>query len=576
VNQRLTQRNIPNRVPDDLDMLIACMLAKTPGERPGGMDEVRTALQRVLDVAAGQTLPPMAGQGVKELPPRIDEPELIAPLKVTERAEQEDQPEKRRPLLSRATLLVLAFVAILAGGAFLLQYLAKHPIRVTAVFEENLPEPKEHERRSDETAATDAQQSGVNAHSEQPEAGKEQAERKLAELVLARKGLDDKGVSQWGVSQYATMVERNEQADNLLMRRQYAEASKKYDEALDAANELNAQTGAVLKRHMTEGREALAQADGKRAGDKFRVALMIEPSNQEARRSLKRAENLDTVMALMASGKQHEQQNKLSLAHADYQQALRLDPQSDEARQAVRRSGNLIARHQFRQFMSSGFEAYHKGDYQRAQAAFLSAKKIRPDSQEAKDALAQVDQGFRLTRIESLRNQALAAEKAEDWNGALEAYTRVLKLDGAIQFALLGKERSQNRIRITKHIDYYLNKPHVLESDQMLANAILLLEEASSVEPKGPQLTNLVTNLAQVIKTAKTPVRVSLESDNLTEVAVYKVGRLGKFDAYNLNLRPGTYTVVGTRDGYKDVRLQVIVKPDRQELRVSVKCSEKI
>jgi hypothetical protein len=127
-----------------------------------------------------------------------------------------------------------------------------------------------------------------------------------------------------------------------------------------------------------------------------------------------------------------------------------------------------------------------------------------------------------------------------------------------------------------QHIGYYLAKPHVLESDQMLANAILLLEEASSAEPEGPQLAALVAKLDHLIKNAKTPVPVILESDNLTEVAVYGVGRLGKFDAYRLNLRPGNYTVVGTRDGYKDVRLQMVVKPGGPELRFSVQCSEKI
>jgi len=46
-------------------------------------------------------------------------------------------------------------------------------------------------------------------------------------------------------------------------------------------------------------------------------------------------------------------------------------------------------------------------------------------------------------------------------------------------------------------------------------------------------------------------------SDNLTEVSVYRVGRLGRFTAQELLLRPGRYTVVGTREGYKDVRQEV-------------------
>jgi hypothetical protein len=75
---------------------------------------------------------------------------------------------------------------------------------------------------------------------------------------------------------------------------------------------------------------------------------------------------------------------------------------------------------------------------------------------------------------------------------------------------------------------------------------------------------------------AKTPVKVTLESDNHTEVAVYKVGRLGRFTSRDLDLRPGTYTVVGTRNGYKDVRQQVVVKPGQSVVRVTVICKERI
>jgi hypothetical protein len=43
-----------------------------------------------------------------------------------------------------------------------------------------------------------------------------------------------------------------------------------------------------------------------------------------------------------------------------------------------------------------------------------------------------------------------------------------------------------------------------------------------------------------------------------------------------LKLRPGTYTVVGNRDGYQDVRQKIVVKPGRQPLRITVECRVKI
>jgi hypothetical protein len=75
---------------------------------------------------------------------------------------------------------------------------------------------------------------------------------------------------------------------------------------------------------------------------------------------------------------------------------------------------------------------------------------------------------------------------------------------------------------------------------------------------------------------AQIPINVTIESDNNTEVAVYKVGKLGKFSKRELKLRPGTYTVVGARNGYQDVRQKIVLKPGQASLRVTIKCRIKI
>ena len=57
---------------------------------------------------------------------------------------------------------------------------------------------------------------------------------------------------------------------------------------------------------------------------------------------------------------------------------------------------------------------------------------------------------------------------------------------------------------------------------------------------------------------------------------MYKVGRLGRLETHDLHLRPGPYTVVGTRDGYRDVRLNVTVHPGATPPVVLVVCKEEI
>ena len=72
------------------------------------------------------------------------------------------------------------------------------------------------------------------------------------------------------------------------------------------------------------------------------------------------------------------------------------------------------------------------------------------------------------------------------------------------------------------------------------------------------------------------PLRVELVSDGLTEVVIYRVGRLGTFERRRLELRPGRYTVVGTRDGYRDVRLELAIVAGEEPEPLVVRCEEKI
>jgi tetratricopeptide (TPR) repeat protein len=226
--------------------------------------------------------------------------------------------------------------------------------------------------------------------------------------------------------------------------------------------------------------------------------------------------------------------------------------------------------------MSDGLAAFHRNDYEYARTRLLKAKSLKPASREVSNALFQVDQAIRLSGIDKLRLAAQAAEQSEDWQRALKSYLAVLDIDKNLQFAVRGKERALEQIQIAKRFHFFLAKPQVLESDSQLKNAVHLLVEAKEINPRGPMLTARIKKLEQLVDLAQTPVKIAIESDKLTRVAVYKVGKLGRFSVHELELRPGTYTVVGTRDGYQDVRQKIVVKPGLQSLRIIVKCRVKI
>jgi hypothetical protein len=568
VNEQLERTGTGNRIPESLDRLIGRLLAKDPEERPSSLGEVREGLRKIMDLSADHTIPPApAPQRDAKIPSPGEQGEIITPAEISEKGARPHAPSPWRQHLLKMTALILALIVLLVGGGLLWHHLSKNPAQVTL-------DPDEVARNNLQIKEAEPEQVQAKPPA-QVALEKEAAEQRLADYLVAKKALDGKGGAEWGGNLYVEMTQSGQEADARYINKEYAPASQKYEEALSKAKALTEGSEEAFRRLMEEGRIAMAEGDGKRAQDKFRLALMIDPTNQQARQNLDRAKKIERVIQLIDSAKRHENLNNLPFSLADYQEALKLDPESDQAREGFDRIKGLIAEKQFKQLMSSGFAALQNNEYEMARKAFLEAESFKTGSIEVKDALAQVDQAIRLARIETLRKGALSAEQAENWKKALESYVSVLKIDPAIQFAVRGKRLSQERVMLEKRLNFYLERPSVLESDRHLQNATSLLEEVRKIEPKGTRLTSQIERLDQLVSTAKTPVRVTLESDNLTQVAVYKVGRLGRFTARDLDLRPGTYTVVGTRNGYKDVRQQIVVKPGK-EMHVTVVCKERI
>lgn len=499
--------------------------------------------------------------------------QTIIPLRVPIKSRALDQSRLQRRHLLGIILLVCSVVILIAVGAGLLHYLAKNPLQPHPVTDKQSargPEPapeKISQPPAPLPAAVDPEKLAL---------AKQAAEQKLAEFLEIKKLLDGKGAAEWGGKSYAEMIDIGRQADSLLIKKADLPAAAEYARAALIGLQIADQADAALGRMLEEGRIALTEGKGTVAQKKFSVALKIDPANQSAQKGFKRSQTIETVMQRIESGKQHEKDNALTLARTQYQQALEIDPDADEARRSLNRVTDLIKAQQFSQLMSAGLTALDNNDYALAQTRLLKAKSLRPDSREVSDALMQVDQALRLTRIDRLHDTAKNAEQSEDWQAALKSYLDVLGIDPNLQFAVRGKERAGEQIRIAKRLDYYLTQPQVLESDQQLENAVQLLDEAQQVAPRGQALASRINELDRLVMVAQTPVTITIESDNLTQIAVYKVGKLGRFSQHELKLRPGTYTVVGARDGYRDVRRKIVVKAGQQALRINVQCRVKI
>lgn len=131
-------------------------------------------------------------------------------------------------------------------------------------------------------------------------------------------------------------------------------------------------------------------------------------------------------------------------------------------------------------------------------------------------------------------------------------------------------------VRLHEQIAVYLNAPDRLSSDAPLDHARLVLRTATAIERPGPRLRAETARLRDMIEAAAETRLLVLKSDGETAVTIYRVARFGSFTEKRVELRPGKYTAVGSRPGYRDVRIEFRVPRSDTPLTLVVQCIERI
>jgi hypothetical protein len=136
--------------------------------------------------------------------------------------------------------------------------------------------------------------------------------------------------------------------------------------------------------------------------------------------------------------------------------------------------------------------------------------------------------------------------------------------------------RSASRAFLAQRLQALIDRPEQLASAAARADALALIENANEQNPSGPVLRSQVARLQILLPVFDKPVHLALMSDGATRVAIPSIGFSGVFSEREIQLKPGKYTVVGTRDGYRDVRRDITIAPGQDVQTISVSCGEPI
>ncbi len=392
--------------------------------------------------------------------------------------------------------------------------------------------------------------------------------------------LENDGVKIWGkeklVTSYSDALAKISAANTHLDAGRFDLAAKNYSETLSLFNQLEISRPDRLRNALRTGTEALERLDDESAQTHFKIALSVDPGNSPAMHGLKRVRNLRQVIDRIQQGQAFESNGEFAQAKSAYKEAIALDEDYQPARDHLRQINELIQTRDYQRAMSAALAALERKEYVTAQRSLDRAGRIRPNAPEVRDISQKVQEARQLISLENIRRNASRHEEGERWEQALRDYEEALRIDKNVNFAIRGKSRTEKFVKLHQQINYYLTNPDRLQSKVPLAHARKVLEVATAIPNAGANLRKSRERLRILIDDFSTPRPVVLRSDEETDVTVYQVGRFGRFSERRMTLRPGEYTAVGSRAGYRDVRIRFRVPPSGEETTIDIRCEERI
>lgn len=396
----------------------------------------------------------------------------------------------------------------------------------------------------------------------------------LKKLLALNSRLASDNIQVWGQDAYSSIVDLIGEGDLHLQKSEFRDAQETYAKAYEKLQQLDTGRNEILVSAVQAGMAALEQGDSVGARKHFSMALAVDAANQDAKDGLQRAQNLEIVRSSLARGNEFEQQGELEAALLEYRKGYELDGTFQPLAIAYERLKERVKEQEVRGHLSHFYLYLDSSDLPGAEASLAGALGVSPTDPAVLAAKEKLESAREDLIVLSLRQQAESQMSNEEWHKALASYQQVLKIAPQAAFALQGVAVARRNSELVVQIETLLKSTGRFQDERVQQNGRATLEYARQLEGLGPRTTAKINELDEVLTRASQPIVLTLQSDNLTEVTLYHVGRLGRFYQRELVLRPGTYTIIGERAGYRVTRSIIELTHERPEVEYTIRCEE--
>ncbi len=396
--------------------------------------------------------------------------------------------------------------------------------------------------------------------------------RAKAEAIMSSLGRVEQ--PPWAPGDLAAASALYDEGAALFRDEYFGDAADKFEPAFDQLQAIQDQFDMLVDDTTRTARNHLAQENFAEALAGFRQLLAWTPDDAAAKAGAEEADAGQRVVQVA-----NEAKRLIEAGQPDRARTLLDNLAADIRPRALRSAQNVLRRFEagvrHNALIGAGHAALDQRDWAAAEAAFANALAIDANSVAAKDGLAQVGRHSVEARLATLR-EALAAQVAqESWADAIATIGAIADLDAAAPEATAQLAEVQQLDALERRLDGALADPRRAVARTMRDATRALIESSGDRSRVGERIHAKSVELEQQLEQWTVPVAVTIHSDRKTEIQMRPGRKLGKFRSTELEVYPGRYTLVARRQGFREKKLALDVKPGSTPITVELVCDER-
>jgi len=307
-----------------------------------------------------------------------------------------------------------------------------------------------------------------------------------------------------------------------------------------------------------------------------RVSLTTNPDFEKAKILQQRIDVYSEVQDAYEQARVGRVENNIQKQRDAYAEIVALDPFREDSKQALDAIERQIRENRFNTLLASANKAIEARDFTTATQRINEAKSLKSSSSELdiiSKKLASLIAGSEQQKIES---QVTLFADADEWKTVQMLANKGLTSFSASPTLLQAKQDADGILNASKRLEAYQQRPERLSDNNVRNLAQQDIEQARNYANKSAKLLTQISALEGIVDKINQPRPVTITSDNDTYIKVLGVGVVGEIKRKTIQLKPGTYRVEGSREGYRSTIKEIVVSPSDNNPSVHIVCTEKV